>query len=94
MQKADIAVIGAGAAGLMAAISAARAAPAHRVVAMDGAARLGAKILIAGGGRCNVTHHVVRETDFNGSTPAAIRNVLRAFDVAATAPERRRWPRR
>lgn len=84
MQKADITVIGAGAAGLMAAIAAARAAPAHRVVALDGAARLGAKILIAGGGRCNVTHHAVRETDFNGSTPAAIRNVLRAFDVAST----------
>jgi predicted flavoprotein YhiN len=45
---------------------------------------LGAKILVSGGGRCNVTHHEVDETAFNGSTPAAIRKVLRRFDVAPT----------
>ncbi len=84
MQKAAIAVVGAGAAGLMAAITAARNAPGRPVVAIDGAPRLGAKILIAGGGRCNVTHHVVDERDFNGSTPPAIRRILRAFDVDAT----------
>ena len=84
MKKDTIVVVGAGAAGLMAAITAARAAPQLRVVAVDGAPRLGAKILIAGGGRCNVTHHAVTERDFHGSTPAAIRRVLRAFDVDAT----------
>jgi predicted Rossmann fold flavoprotein len=84
MKKDAIVVIGAGAAGLMAAITAARAAPQARVVAVDGAPRLGAKILIAGGGRCNVTHHAVSERDFHGSTPAAVRRVLRAFDVQAT----------
>jgi predicted Rossmann fold flavoprotein len=84
MQKAGIAVVGAGAAGLMAAIQAARHAPDCRVVALDGATRIGAKILIAGGGRCNVTHRVVRDSDFNGSTPGAIRRVLRRFDVADT----------
>jgi predicted Rossmann fold flavoprotein len=84
MQKADVVVIGAGAAGLMAAIQAARARPHARVVALDGALRLGAKILIAGGGRCNVTHRQVEATDFCGSTPAAIRKVLRRFEVADT----------
>ena len=84
MQKADIVVVGAGAAGLMAAIAAARTAPGRRVVALDGAARLGAKILIAGGGRCNVTHHAVTERDFNGSTPPAIRRILRGFTVDDT----------
>ena len=49
---------------------------------LDGARTLGAKILISGGGRCNVTHHQVDETAFAGSTPAAIRKVLRRFDVA------------
>jgi len=77
--------VGAGAAGLMAAIWAARTAPAgRRVVVLDGARVLGAKILVSGGGRCNVTHHRVDETAFNGSTPAAIRKVLRRFDVAPT----------
>lgn len=81
---ADIVVIGAGAAGLFAAIHAARAAPGRRVVALDGARTLGAKILVAGGGRCNVTHHAVSETDYHGSTRPAIRNVLRRFDVPET----------
>jgi len=76
--------VGAGAAGLMAAIWAARTEPGRRVVVLDGARVLGAKILVSGGGRCNVTHHAVDETAFNGSTPAAIRKVLRRFDVART----------
>jgi predicted Rossmann fold flavoprotein len=77
-------VVGAGAAGLMAALWAARTEPARRVVLLDGARVLGAKILVSGGGRCNVTHYHVDETAFAGSTPAAIRKVLRRFDVART----------
>jgi predicted Rossmann fold flavoprotein len=77
----DVAVIGAGAAGLMAALFAARGGA--RVVALDGAKRLGAKILISGGGRCNVTHDVVTAADFHGSRNA-IAKVLRTFDVPAT----------
>jgi predicted Rossmann fold flavoprotein len=81
---ADVAIVGAGAAGLMAAITAGRSAPGRTIVALDGARTLGAKILIAGGGRCNVTHEVVTERDFAGSSPNAVRKVLRRFDVAAT----------
>jgi predicted Rossmann fold flavoprotein len=80
----DVAVVGAGAAGLMAAIWARRTAPDRRVVLLDGARTLGAKILVSGGGRCNVTHHAVDETAFAGSTRPAIRKVLRRFDVPAT----------
>ncbi|MEX2673089.1 MAG: aminoacetone oxidase family FAD-binding enzyme [Phycisphaeraceae bacterium] len=82
--EADIAIIGAGAAGLTAAIFAAEsAAPDHRVVLLDGAKRVGAKILVAGGGRCNVTHHQVKADDFNGPRNV-VRNVLRSFTVAQT----------
>jgi predicted Rossmann fold flavoprotein len=77
----DVAVVGAGAAGLMAAIFAARGG--SRVVALDGAKKLGAKILISGGGRCNVTHDVVHASDFNGSRNA-IAKILRTLDVPAT----------
>jgi predicted Rossmann fold flavoprotein len=87
MQKdpeADVVVVGAGAAGLMAAIQAARARPGLRVVALDGAARPGAKILISGGGRCNVTHRAVSADDFNGSTRPAIARILRRFTVDDT----------
>lgn len=75
----DIAIIGAGAAGLATAIFAAEANPDARVVALDGAKQVGAKILVAGGGRCNVTHDVVLPEDFNGPHNV-VRNVLRAFD--------------
>lgn len=84
----DLAIIGAGAAGLMAAIWAGRSAKAAgvrpRIVALDGAAKLGAKILVAGGGRCNVTHYAVDESAYAGSTRPAIRKVLRRFDVPRT----------
>ncbi len=80
----DVAVVGAGAAGLTAAIWARRSAPARSVVVLDGARTLGAKILVAGGGRCNVTHDVVDETAFAGSSRPAIRKVLRRFGVAET----------
>ncbi|CAG0974969.1 3-dehydro-bile acid delta(4,6)-reductase [Phycisphaerales bacterium] len=83
--EADIAVVGAGAAGLMAAIWAGRTLGASgRVIALDGAKKIGAKILVAGGGRCNVTHHTVDEGQYAGSTPHAIRKVLRRFDVPDT----------
>jgi predicted Rossmann fold flavoprotein len=79
----DIAVVGAGAAGLTAAIFARRAAPSARIVALDGAPKIGAKILISGGGRCNVTHDVVTPDDFNGNRNAVAR-VLRTFTVDET----------
>lgn len=90
----DIAIIGAGAAGLMAGIWAGRTVQRRlaageinrrpRIVILDGAKALGAKILVAGGGRCNVTHDVVDEKAFAGSSRNAIRKVLRRFDVPQT----------
>jgi len=79
----DIAIIGGGAAGLTAAIFARRTAPAARIVVLDGAPKIGAKILISGGGRCNVTHDAVSTDDFNGSRNA-IAKVLRTFTVDQT----------
>src|SRR6185295_979661 len=68
----------------MAAIWAGRTAPGANIVCLDGAEQLGAKILIAGGGRCNVTHDVVDERAFAGASPNAVRKVLRRFDVPET----------
>jgi predicted Rossmann fold flavoprotein len=87
VERIDIAIIGAGAAGLMAAIAAGRESVASgaalRVVALDSAPRLGAKILISGGGRCNVTHDVVSPEEFNGKRNQ-IAKVLRSFSVSET----------
>lgn len=82
----DVAVVGAGAAGLAAAIAAAERAHAAgtlRIVLLDGAKTIGAKILVSGGGRCNVTHHEVTSTDFFGNRHI-IKNVLAAFSVENT----------
>lgn len=80
----DIAVIGAGAAGLAASIFSAEAAMksdrTQRIVLLDGAKTIGAKILVSGGGRCNVTHEVVTPTDFFGNRHI-IKNVLAAFSI-------------
>jgi predicted Rossmann fold flavoprotein len=50
-----IAVIGGGAAGLMAAATIAEERPGARVTLFERNPRLGAKVIISGGGRCNVT---------------------------------------
>lgn len=78
----DVAVVGAGAAGLAAAIFAARRG--RSVVALDTAKKLGAKILISGGGRCNVTNREVVPEDFRGGSRNTIRKILRAFSARAT----------
>ena len=80
----DVAIIGAGAAGLATAIFAKRADPAARLAILDGARQPGAKILVSGGSRCNVTNTVVTESDFNGGSSAVVRRVLRALPVPAT----------
>jgi predicted Rossmann fold flavoprotein len=88
VRRIDIAIVGAGAAGLFAAAWAGRIARGRgltpAIVAVDGARKLGAKILVAGGGRCNVTHWRVADTDFAGSTPPAIRKVLARFTADDT----------
>jgi predicted Rossmann fold flavoprotein len=80
-----VAIVGAGAAGLATAIFAARAAPGLRVQCFDGATKIGAKILVSGGSRCNVTNRVVTERDFWGGSPRVVRNILRAFPADRAA---------
>lgn len=86
-RQADVVIVGGGAAGLSAAIFAAEEARARgaalAVLVVDGARRLGAKILVSGGGRCNVTHRVVDPRDFNGPR-VLIRNILATFGVEET----------
>jgi predicted Rossmann fold flavoprotein len=80
----DIAIIGAGAAGLATAIFTRRLNPSRSVLLLDSATRPGAKILVSGGSRCNVTNVAVSERDFQGGKPTIIRRVLRAFTAAET----------
>ncbi len=82
---ADVVIVGAGAAGLAAAVFCARASPGARIVCADGAKSVGAKILVSGGGRCNVTNRIVTERDFWGGDRRVIRNVLRAYPASRAA---------
>jgi predicted Rossmann fold flavoprotein len=83
----DVVVVGAGAAGLAASIFAAEAASKgsreQRIVLLDGAKTIGAKILVSGGGRCNVTHEIVSPTDYFGNR-RIIKNILAALTVEQT----------
>ena len=79
-----MAIVGAGAAGLVTAIFARRQNPARSVVLIEGARKPGAKILVSGGSRCNLTNAVVTEHDFWGGRSTIVRRVLRAFPVDET----------
>jgi len=86
--RADIAIIGAGAAGLMAAISAARTAAQKKsplkILLLDTRPQIGAKILMSGGTRCNVTNREVSPADFQGGARHFIKHVLEAFTPEET----------
>ena len=82
MTSVDIVVAGAGAAGLVAGIAAAERGSS--VVILDSRAKIGAKILAAGGGRCNVTNEYVAPSCFNGGPERFTGRVLRAFGLDAT----------
>jgi predicted Rossmann fold flavoprotein len=85
MSSRHVLVAGAGAAGLTAAIRAGEAGA--RVTLLNAHPRVGLKILMSGGTRCNVTHRVVTERDFHGGSANVVRRVLRSF----TPEQTRRW---
>ncbi len=80
----DLIVVGGGAAGLATAIFTARLRPQFNIVVLDGARNIGAKILISGGGRCNVTNVSVTANDFCGGSRHVIQRILNAFPVGQT----------
>lgn len=77
MERLPVVVVGAGAAGFLAAYaSATSGAP---TILVDRRHRVGAKILMSGGTRCNVTNERVTECDFNTPSRPFVRLVLKQF---------------
>ncbi|MGD0781748.1 MAG: aminoacetone oxidase family FAD-binding enzyme [Candidatus Aminicenantales bacterium] len=70
----DVAVIGGGAAGLAAAIGAARKGAS--VVVAERLPKPGKKILVTGGGRCNLTREIYGAADFTSTDPALVASVF------------------
>ena len=79
MAKRQIAIIGGGAAGFFAAITAAEAAPDAAVTIFEATAHLLAKVKVSGGGRCNVTHACFESRELVKRYPRGGRELLGAF---------------
>ena len=75
-------VIGGGAAGMMAALTAAE--NSHAVTLLERQGRVGRKLMATGNGRCNLTNHHVSPAHYHGETPDFCRHALEAFDVGNT----------
>jgi predicted Rossmann fold flavoprotein len=73
----DAIVLGAGAAGLMCALTAGQRG--RRVLLLDHADKVGAKILISGGGRCNFTNLDVRPDRFLSGNPHFAKSALARY---------------
>jgi predicted Rossmann fold flavoprotein len=73
----DVAVIGAGAAGMMCAAAAGQRG--RRVVLIDHATRLAEKIRISGGGRCNFTNRDTTPANFLSDNPHFCRSALSRY---------------
>ncbi len=74
MSNYDVIILGAGAAGLMCALTAGR--HGRRVLLLDHGAEAGAKILISGGGRCNFTNTGCVPERFLSDNPHFCRSAL------------------
>jgi predicted Rossmann fold flavoprotein len=73
----DVIILGAGASGLMAAVQA--AGRGRKVVVVDHAGKAGRKLLVSGGGKCNVTNRHVSASDYFGENSSFCRHALKQF---------------
>jgi predicted Rossmann fold flavoprotein len=80
IHKYDALVLGGGAAGLMCAIEAGKRG--RRVAVLERAERLGKKILISGGGRCNFTNIHCSAANFISSNPHFAKSALARYTPA------------
>lgn len=80
--KKQVAIIGGGAAGMMAAISAAK--EGAEVTIFEHTERLGKKILSTGNGKCNLTNFDMLPQYYHSSNPAVVDKCLKRFGVNET----------
>ena len=77
MKPYDVIIIGAGAAGLMCAISAGKRN--RRVLVLDHANKVGKKILMSGGGRCNFTNLDIHPERYLSHNPHFCKSALKRY---------------
>jgi len=77
MQQWDVIVIGAGAAGLFSAIEAGKRG--RRVLVLDNGKKIGRKILMSGGGRCNFTNIYTSHQNYLSQNPHFCKSALSRY---------------
>ncbi|WP_222564507.1 NAD(P)/FAD-dependent oxidoreductase [Novilysobacter antarcticus] len=77
VREVDVVVVGGGAAGLMCAITAGRRG--KRIVVVEHANRVGKKILMSGGGRCNFTNTGTTPANFLSANPHFCKSALARY---------------
>jgi len=78
MNNEKMIIIGAGAAGLVAAIGCARAR--YNVLLLEQNSKIGKKILVSGNGKCNIDNKYISANRFHGQNPNFIKEVLKGHD--------------
>ena len=76
-EKYDVIIVGAGAAGMMSAIEAGKRG--RKVLLVDHAKKIGEKIRISGGGRCNFTNIHTHPSKFISNNPKFIISALKQY---------------
>jgi predicted Rossmann fold flavoprotein len=77
VRSTDVVIIGAGAAGLMCALTA--GARGRQVLLIEHANKAGKKILMSGGGRCNFTNMYTDPTNFVSQNPHFVKSALARY---------------
>lgn len=77
MQESEVIIIGAGAAGLMCAIEAGKRG--RKVLILDHANKVGKKILMSGGGRCNFTNYYIEPAKYVSHNPHFFKSALSRY---------------
>ena len=77
MENYDVIVLGAGASGLMCAMTAGQRG--RRVLVLDRSNKIGKKILMSGGGRCNFTNYLVEADHYICSNPHFVKSALSQY---------------
>jgi len=77
MEHVDVIIVGGGAAGLMCAIAAGQRG--RRVIVLEGSNKIGKKILMSGGGRCNFTNLLTDSSKFISANPHFCKSALSRY---------------
>ncbi len=80
----DICIIGGGAAGLMAAVTAKAESRSLQVVVLERLDRVGKKISLTGNGRCNITNRKLETKNYHGKNPQFTEGIFSRFSVSET----------